>query len=367
MNDDDITPGPDLEPTPPLPEGAPGPEAAAAPGDPAAAVPATEMTAATPPGAPPPTGPSWKTWVAVAGGAVVVGAAAVFGISAATSSGSSSADAATQQPVTNSAPNGYGPGPGGLRTRFAGRGTAGTITSIDGSTLTVSDRQQSSTTKVKTTSKTKVTTTEDGSFADVKVGDTVMVVGTKSDDAIAATRVSDDGKVSAADQQGPGGRRFGGPPPGATGGQGNTAPQGGPGSTPPQGGNGYGPPGGFVGNGNGPGMADGTSFTRGEVQSVGDGTYTVKGMDGVTVTVTTSSSTKFSVTKDASPSDLKVGDTIVATGKTANGVLTATRIREGAMGGGFFRGGAGFPGGPSGQDGGNGSSSSSSSSGAGPQ
>ena len=199
------------------------------------------MTAATPPGAPPPTGPSWKTWVAVAGGAVVVGAAAVFGISAATSSGSNSADAATQQPITNSAPNPYGQGQGGPQMRFAGRGAAGTITAIDGSTLTLSDQQQSSATKVKTTSKTKVTTTVKGSFDDVKVGDTVMVVGTQSGDSIAATRVSNQGKVSASDRQGPGGQRFGGPPQGG---------QGGEGFTPPQGGQGFeGPPPGFDGNG----------------------------------------------------------------------------------------------------------------------
>ena len=67
---------------------------------------------------------------------------------------------------------------------------------------------------------------------------------------------------------------------------------------------------------------------------MGDGTFTVKGMDGGTTTVTTSSETELSVTKDAGVSDLKVGDTIVAMGETKDGVLTATSIREGAMGGG---------------------------------
>ncbi len=49
---------------------------------------------------------------------------------------------------------------------------------------------------------------------------------------------------------------------------------------------------------------------------MGDGTFTVKGMDGGTTTVTTSSETELSVTKDAGVSDLKVGDTIVAMGET---------------------------------------------------
>lgn len=355
MTDDPTTPGPALEPTPPRPEGegvpgVPPTTGAVPPPPPAGGIPATEMTAATPPGAPPPKGPSWKTWVAVAGGAVVVGAAAVFGISAATSSGSSNANAASQQPVTNTAPNGQAPAGEGLQRRFAGRGAFGTITSIDGSTLTVSDRQQGTTTKVATTSKTKVTTSAKGSSSDVKVGDTVMVVGTKSGSSIAARRVSDEGKVSASDQPGPGGGGFGGrnggfaPP---QGGEGFTPPQDGQGGTftPPQGGQGFDgtpPQGGFPGGAG----ANGMSFTRGEVQSVSDGSFTVKGIDGTSVTVTTSTSTTFTVTKDASVSDLKVGDSIVATGRTENGVLTATRIREGNQAGGFFAGGRGFPGAP---------------------
>jgi hypothetical protein len=365
MSDDSTDPGPDLEPTPPLPEGGAGPDptgATAAPGDPAAGIPTTEMTAAMPPGAPPPPkGPSWKTWVAVAGGAVVVGAAAVFGISAATSSGSS-ADAASQSPATNQVnPNGQGQGQG-PQTRFFGRGAAGTIKSIDGSTFTLSGPSGSST--VKTTAKTKVTTTEKGSSDDVKVGDTVMVVGTKSDSSMAASRVSDEGKLSASDRQGPRDRqRFNGPPPGADGngpppGFQGDGPQGGQRNGPPPGTDGQGGFQGGSGANGGPGAADGMTFTRGEVQSVSDGSFTVKGIDGTTVTVTTSSDTTFSITKDARVSDLAVGDTIVAMGKTSDGVVTATRIREGDQAGGFFRGGPGFRGGPNGRTGGDGSSSS---------
>ncbi len=76
--------------------------------------------------------------------------------------------------------------------------------------------------------------------------------------------------------------------------------------------------------------------------SVGDGTFTVTSVQGTAVTVTTSSTTKVSVTKSGSVSDLKVGDQVVVRGKTSNGTITATNIREGALGGGLgFRPGAG--------------------------
>ncbi len=95
------------------------------------------------------------------------------------------------------------------------------------------------------------------------------------------------------------------------------------------------------GGGQFPGGPDGGSFARGVVASVGDGTFTVTSVDGTAVTVTTSSTTKVSITKSASVSDLKVGDQVVVRGKTSNGTITATTIREGALGGGLgFRPGA---------------------------
>jgi hypothetical protein len=82
------------------------------------------------------------------------------------------------------------------------------------------------------------------------------------------------------------------------------------------------------------------------VASVGNGTFTVTSADGTAVTVTTSGSTTVSVTKQGSVSDLKVGDQVVVRGKRSNGAITATNIREGALGGGFFgRRGAGGAGG----------------------
>ena len=143
------------------------------------------------------------------------------------------------------------------RSRAAGRDTARTVRAVRPSpvaaasarsprstvrSFTIKD-QSDDTTKVKTSSDTKVTTSETGSIDDIKVGDTVSVVGTGSATKIAATTVNDDGKVSSDDAAGgPGGTfRNGGPggyapPNGATG---NGPPAG---MTPPEGFNGNGGP-----------------------------------------------------------------------------------------------------------------------------
>lgn len=318
------------------------PAAVSAPTDPPGALPPF------PPGEAPlteptePKKPSWKTWVAVAGAAAVVGAAAVFGISAASSSDSSNAAASTQNGGTGATGgSGATQGPGGQGFP-GGLGGFGKIATIDGANLTIKNAQTSDTTKVVTSSDTKVTKTVSGSLDDIKVGDTVMVVGTGTSPDITATTVTDDGKVSADANGGPTFNGNGGPP-GAGEGQ---FPSGGQrqfqdGQAPP---NGQAPNGGQGFNG-APGGDGATTGTRGVVKSVGDGTFTVTGMDGTVVTVTTSSSTKVNVTKDGTVSDLKVGDQVMVRGETNNGTITATSIREGALGG-FFRGGNRPPGAP---------------------
>jgi Domain of unknown function (DUF5666) len=277
------------------------------------------------PGSPDAWKPSWRTWVAVGASAAVVGAAAVFCISAATSSDSSDAATSSQAPAAGNQTGGAGatqgqqggPGPDGRLGGF------GTIATIDGSNLTIKDRN-GTTTKVVTSSDTSVTKSVTGSLADVKIGDTVMVVGTGSATEIDATRVTDDGKVSAEDDArgGPGGfDRNGGPPNGA-----GQMPNG----QPPTG---QGPNGQFRGPG-----SDGTSntaATRGVVQSVGDRSFTISGLDGTEVKITMSDSTEVSVAKKATVADLAVGDTVMVRGEESDGTITATSIREGALRGGF--------------------------------
>jgi hypothetical protein len=268
---------------------------------------------------------SWRTWVAVAAAAVVVGAAAIFGLNAASSSDSSNATTSDQGTAANAAEGSGGTQdaagqPGGLTARPGGFGT---IAEIDASTLTIEDESGAST-KVLTSDSTTVTTAEVGTADDIKVGDTVTVIGTGSTTEIAATRVTNDGTAST-DAGGPGGPGgMAGAPPGA-----------GTGQRPDGAGRGNLMPGGQP-----PGAAGDMAMTRGVVQSVGDGTFNVEGMDGTSVKVTTSSSTTVSIAKNATVSDLEVGDQIVVIGSQADGTITATSIRQGAGGGfpGGFRG-----------------------------
>jgi hypothetical protein len=303
-----------------------GPETAAAAPTDATAQPSPEPVGGDP-GASDSWQPSWKTWVAVGVGAAAVGAAAVFGISAATSSGSS--DAAVSTEAGSGATGGAGgtgtaQSPGAQRGFAGGPGGFGTIATIDGSSLTIEDAS-GTTTKVVTTDDTTVTVSVEGSVDDIAVGDTVMVFG-EGTSTIAATRVTSSGEVSDADQGPPGGFRNGTPPQMPDG----QAPPGGMNGTPPQMPDGQAPP-----NGQGPGGPGGAGMggVRGVVKSVGDGTFTVTGMDDTEVTVTTSSSTEVTITKAATLGDLEVGDSVMVIGTEADGTLTATSIREGGFGG----------------------------------
>jgi hypothetical protein len=81
-----------------------------------------------------------------------------------------------------------GPG-GGRRGQFAGQGTAGNITAINGDTLTL--KTLSGTETVKVTSETMFRRDrESAKLADFKVGDTVFVMGDKSGDTWTARMVA---------------------------------------------------------------------------------------------------------------------------------------------------------------------------------
>jgi hypothetical protein len=162
-----------------------------------------------------------------------------------------------------------------------------------------------------------------GTVADIKVGDNVIVTGDDTTGTgVTANSVTDNGSVSG--RTGFGGRGFAGNrfaaggTTGNTNGTANSAPQG---PRPQQGG-----------------------FTAGKVASVDGSTFTVTAFDGSTVTVSTTAQTTVDVTKTASLSEIKVGDTISATGADSNGVVTATTVRIGAVPfGGFGRGRQGVP------------------------
>ena len=293
------------------------------------------------PPAEPPTGPTsapmpeptppkkaWRSWVAAGAAAAVVaaGAAIVIGRSSSDSSGNTAA-AAAQTP----AGGGYS-GPGGGFP--GGRGTQGTIASIDGTTLSLTATSQDGTTstmKVTTTGDTTYTETVTGQVSDIAVGDNVVVIGTTSGSGVAATAITDRGTLQAGGFGGgfPGGGY--GPPNGAPPQGANGAPNGSfPGGSVPAGGNG------------GPGGPNGGGFTAGQVASVDGSTITVTAQDGSAVKVTTTSSTTVSVTKQISLSDLAVGDTVRVNGTVDGTTVAATSIQKGDLTGGFFgRGGPG--------------------------
>lgn len=256
----------------------------------------------------------WKSWLVAAAvtAAVVVAVVAVLG-----NRGGGSGDttvAANNQGGANSA------GPG-----------RGEVTAIDGSKLTVRATDQqgaTSTVVVETTAETEVTESVDGSLADLKTGDTIIVMGDEASGSITAT------SITAGEM--------------AFGGRG--AQQGLPeGFEPPEG---FRPPGGAAGGGTAPQQpADGQrpgGFTAGEIASISGSTITISGQDGETVTVTTTPETTVRVTKTLAVSDIDVGDTITAMGETSEGVVKASVIRIGDLGFGGPRG-RGFPGGPPGQ------------------
>jgi hypothetical protein len=72
----------------------------------------------------------------------------------------------------------------------------------------------------------------------------------------------------------------------------------------------------------------------GTIAAVNGTTLTVTAADGTTSTVTAAPTTAVSLVKPSSLASLQVGQTVRATGTTADdGTVTATAVREGAAGG----------------------------------
>jgi hypothetical protein len=261
-------------------------------------------------------------------GAVTAIVAGGVGFMMSRSSGTS--NAATSASADANAAENATPFGGGARP-----GARGEVTKLDGSEITVETTDQSgstSTVVVRTSADTTYTTSVSGALGDLKVGDNIVVNGDSSNGPIVATSINDTGDATF----GRGANRNGGQPPsGFSGGPPNgfsgAPPNGGSFPTPPSGGQGQ--PGGF---------------TIGQITDIQGSTITVSGFSGDTVTVTTNGSTTFTVMKSASFTDIKVGDTITATGDSSDGVVTATAIRIGDTGSGpgGLPGGRGFPGDP---------------------
>jgi hypothetical protein len=82
---------------------------------------------------------------------------------------------------SNGGPDGSQPGPGGGQRPGLGDFTAGTVTKVDGDTVTVKTPDGDDVT-VATDSDTDVTVTKEGSVSDLSAGDPVVVTGSRRDD-----------------------------------------------------------------------------------------------------------------------------------------------------------------------------------------
>ena len=248
---------------------------------------------------------------AVVIGIVVVVVLAGAGIGyAVTSGGKKKTPAATVNTGANPAANGQ-----------RRNGVFGTLASITGDTLLVTDQNGVKTT-VHTNSSTVYLTTATGALSDVKVGDRLTAMGTNAGtNQISATRVNDTSGMDAINGAGngqggpPGGRRFAN------------------GNGPNRNGNG-------ANNPNAP--APGT-FAFGTVSSVNGNIILVKDTNGTVTTVDTTAATTFSVVKRIALTDLVTGQQVRVNGpKAADGSITATAVQEGTGGfGGFGRRGGG--------------------------
>jgi hypothetical protein len=188
------------------------------------------------------------------------------------------------------------------------RGVAGTLKSINGTSLTVTSAQGKDVT-VTTSASTTVHKTVSGTAADITDGTVVAVHGTANgSNAIAADQVAILPAGAAPKlRQRPAGRL--------------------PGRAP------------------GPGLAFGTA------QKAGNGNFTVTEPDGTQITVSTSTSTKVVKTVDAALKDLEIGKPIAVDGTVnSDGSVAATQVAQGTgdlgVGGqrGFGRFGGGGPG-----------------------
>jgi hypothetical protein len=173
---------------------------------PASAEPPAEQTPATPtveaPTGTAPAGTSrTKSWTRYLTPALALVAALIVGGVAGVLIGQNTASASNASPVRGGFPGGghgfpgSGGGQGGAGTGTAGGGrggfTAGTITSIDGGTITLKEAD-GTTVKVSTGDSTTVTKSSTAKVSDLSTGETITVIGqADSSGDVTATRISE--------------------------------------------------------------------------------------------------------------------------------------------------------------------------------
>jgi len=120
--------------------------------------------------------------------------------SSSSSTSAASGFAALAQQFGGSFPGGApgGAGAGGVATGTSGATTTGQVKLVDGTNVYVVDAQ-GKTTKVATTSTSKISTAQPSALSALKAGDTVTVVGTTgSDGTVTATSITSDGTQASS-------------------------------------------------------------------------------------------------------------------------------------------------------------------------
>lgn len=214
--------------------------------------------------------------------------------------------------------DGQGPGPAGMR----GRGTGGTIATIDGTSFTVErpareaeegeEAEAPEPTTVTTDDETVVVDVAEGDLADVAEGDRVVAMGQVADDGtVTAEHIVDLGDIDPATFGGPfGGQRPGGEDGTDADGEAPERPEGAP-------------------------ERMGFRPVMGEVTAVDGTTITVTPDEGEAVTVATDDETTVSTVTEAAVSDLAVGDTVGVRGERADdGTVAADVVIRGELGAG---------------------------------
>ncbi len=169
----------------------------------------------------------------------------------------------------------------------------GRVTKLDGTTMSV-QQSDNATVTVTTTTDTAIRKLVAATFADLKMGDTVSVDGSKTGDtAVTAKTITRLGSTAAT---GAGNR-----------GQGASVGTGGEGASPP--------------------------VAFGQIKSVTGSSLAIQGVDGSAITVTTNAGTTVRVQQPGALSDIKMGDILVIQGeKTVDNTVVARSItNQGAV------------------------------------
>ncbi len=332
-----------------MPNSEPAPEPTAPPASPDPVVAPTVASPASDTPAESGANPTWRPW-AIAGVvvAVLAGAAVLLLGRSGDEGGADAVATAGTQPTASA---------GGAAAGGFGPGARGTITEIDGATITVESSSpdgSTGTTTVETTDETTITESVEGAADDLAVGDDVVAFGEAGDDGtMVASTVSEGGGAGFGGPQGGGGLPEGFEPP-ADGElpEGFEPPADGElpeGFEPPAGGelpDGFQPPQAGGGGAGGQGVP-----ASGEITAISEDSLTIESEDGTSVTVSLGDDTTFTITEDRSFDDLAEGDTVVVVGEAgSDDVVTATSIRIGDTIGVGPGGPGGAPGAPSPED-----------------